>query len=166
MAVPSNEASPRASLRDSPPSGDYCYCCCCCNHHPLNHPPPFPHLSIILLPPTLPPPVNHPSFPHPSSPHHLIIPPPSPHHFFIPPPPPSFLPLTRYCRSGTTSPQTSCVVCMSDFEEQQLLRVLPCSHHFHAKCVDKWLKVAGWHVLGLRWDFGVKLGGSWVVFGG
>lgn len=37
--------------------------------------------------------------------------------------------------------QTSCVVCMCDFENRQLLRVLPCSHEFHAKCVDKWLKV-------------------------
>ncbi|KAH9513255.1 hypothetical protein Btru_034490 [Bulinus truncatus] len=38
------------------------------------------------------------------------------------------------------SDQTSCVVCMCDFESKQLLRVLPCSHEFHAKCVDKWLK--------------------------
>ena len=37
--------------------------------------------------------------------------------------------------------QTSCVVCMCDFESRQLLRVLPCSHEFHGKCVDKWLKV-------------------------
>ena len=37
--------------------------------------------------------------------------------------------------------QTSCVVCMCDFENRQLLRVLPCSHEFHGKCVDKWLKV-------------------------
>ncbi|PIK58590.1 putative RING finger protein 44 isoform X4 [Apostichopus japonicus] len=36
--------------------------------------------------------------------------------------------------------QTCCVVCMSDFEIKQLLRVLPCSHEFHARCVDKWLK--------------------------
>ncbi|XP_065207042.1 E3 ubiquitin-protein ligase RNF38-like isoform X2 [Planococcus citri] len=38
------------------------------------------------------------------------------------------------------SDQTTCVVCMCDFEEQQTLRDLPCSHMFHAKCVDKWLK--------------------------
>lgn len=37
--------------------------------------------------------------------------------------------------------QTSCVVCMCDFEARQMLRVLPCSHEFHAKCVDKWLRV-------------------------
>ncbi|KAG9347188.1 hypothetical protein JZ751_006115 [Albula glossodonta] len=37
-----------------------------------------------------------------------------------------------------------CVVCMCDFESRQLLRVLPCNHEFHGKCVDKWLKVSGW----------------------
>lgn len=38
--------------------------------------------------------------------------------------------------------QTSCVVCMCDFEARQMLRVLPCSHEFHAKCIDKWLRVS------------------------
>jgi E3 ubiquitin-protein ligase RNF38/44 len=33
------------------------------------------------------------------------------------------------------------VVCMSDFEQDDLLRVLPCSHEFHSDCVDRWLKV-------------------------
>ncbi|GFO27141.1 RING finger protein [Plakobranchus ocellatus] len=41
-------------------------------------------------------------------------------------------------RSG--SDQTSCVFCMCDFEDKQLLRILPCFHEFHAKCVDEWLK--------------------------
>lgn len=38
--------------------------------------------------------------------------------------------------------QTSCVVCMCDFEVRQVLRVLPCSHEFHSRCVDKWLRVS------------------------
>lgn len=37
--------------------------------------------------------------------------------------------------------QTNCVVCMCDFEAPQMLRALPCSHEFHAKCIDKWLRV-------------------------
>jgi E3 ubiquitin-protein ligase RNF38/44 len=43
--------------------------------------------------------------------------------------------------SKSTLDQTCCVVCMYDFENRQLLRVLACGHEFHAKCVDKWLKV-------------------------
>lgn len=43
---------------------------------------------------------------------------------------------------ATFSPLPRCVVCFSDFECRQLLRVLPCNHEFHAKCVDKWLKVS------------------------
>lgn len=41
----------------------------------------------------------------------------------------------------TLCPPPRCVVCFSDFEARQLLRVLPCNHEFHTKCVDKWLKV-------------------------
>lgn len=57
--------------------------------------------------------------------------------------------------------QTSCVVCMCDFENRQLLRVLPCSHEFHAKCVDKWLKVR----MVLPLDMGI-FGFSKYFFGG
>lgn len=49
------------------------------------------------------------------------------------------------CRLGVIKCSTlcyRCVVCMCDFESRQLLRVLPCNHEFHAKCVDKWLKVS------------------------
>lgn len=38
--------------------------------------------------------------------------------------------------------QTSCVVCLCDFQSRQLLRSLPCRHEFHARCIDKWLKVS------------------------
>ncbi|XP_029458651.1 E3 ubiquitin-protein ligase RNF38 isoform X2 [Rhinatrema bivittatum] len=50
------------------------------------------------------------------------------------------LPSYRFNPSNHQSEQTLCVVCMCDFESRQLLRVLPCNHEFHAKCVDKWLK--------------------------
>ncbi|VDN04526.1 unnamed protein product [Thelazia callipaeda] len=33
-----------------------------------------------------------------------------------------------------------CVICQCDFEKRDLIRELPCSHHFHLKCVDKWLR--------------------------
>ena len=48
----------------------------------------------------------------------------------------------RYTGDGSENDQTTCVVCMCDFEVRQTLRILPCSHEFHSKCVDKWLKVS------------------------
>jgi len=33
----------------------------------------------------------------------------------------------------------SCSVCLAELEEGDLLRVLPCSHHFHKECIDHWL---------------------------
>uniref|UniRef100_A0A2K6RHH6 Ring finger protein 44 n=1 Tax=Rhinopithecus roxellana TaxID=61622 RepID=A0A2K6RHH6_RHIRO len=50
------------------------------------------------------------------------------------------LPSYRFNPDSHQSEQTLCVVCFSDFETRQLLRVLPCNHEFHTKCVDKWLK--------------------------
>lgn len=50
------------------------------------------------------------------------------------------LPSYKYNVDSHEGDQTSCVICMCDFETRQILRVLPCSHEFHAKCVDKWLK--------------------------
>lgn len=33
-----------------------------------------------------------------------------------------------------------CVICQCDFEKKEQIRVLPCDHHYHVKCVDKWLR--------------------------
>ncbi|KAL8249251.1 hypothetical protein R6Q59_006119 [Mikania micrantha] len=34
-----------------------------------------------------------------------------------------------------------CTVCLSSFEDGQMIRALPsCKHHFHAECIDKWLE--------------------------
>ena len=52
------------------------------------------------------------------------------------------LPAYRFSGSDLIdSAQTLCVVCMYDFDNRHLVRVLPCAHEFHAKCVDKWLRV-------------------------
>lgn len=51
------------------------------------------------------------------------------------------LPSYRYKpENNDESDQTTCVICMYDFEAKQNLRVLPCQHEFHARCIDKWLK--------------------------
>eukprot|EP00951_Prasinocladus_malaysianus_P040504 scaffold466546_cov43-Prasinocladus_malaysianus.AAC.1 len=34
----------------------------------------------------------------------------------------------------------SCPICQEPYEDGQLLRILPCSHSFHAGCFDPWIK--------------------------
>lgn len=59
-----------------------------------------------------------------------------------PPPPASILPpravLSVSSREGGVR-QHQCPVCITDFVEDEQLRVLPCHHQFHPDCVDPWL---------------------------
>lgn len=50
------------------------------------------------------------------------------------------LPSYKFAPATHRGEQLSCVVCMCEFEPRQHLRVLPCAHEFHSKCVDKWLR--------------------------
>lgn len=36
------------------------------------------------------------------------------------------------------SKQTACVICMSHFKTGQHIRVLPCQHEYHSKCIARW----------------------------
>jgi len=47
----------------------------------------------------------------------------------------------RFSSQTTTDPDhTSCAICFADYADAELLRQLPCGHHFHQKCADKWLE--------------------------
>lgn len=35
---------------------------------------------------------------------------------------------------------TNCIICLADFEENSVCRILNCNHYFHKRCVDPWLK--------------------------
>ena len=35
--------------------------------------------------------------------------------------------------------EDKCTICLSEFEEEEDVRRLPCMHLFHVECVDQWL---------------------------
>mmetsp|Transcript_22084 Transcript_22084/g.61303 ORF Transcript_22084/g.61303 Transcript_22084/m.61303 type:complete len:274 (+) Transcript_22084:3-824(+) len=41
---------------------------------------------------------------------------------------------------GASSDQYKCCICMSDYEEGDTIRTLPCLHCYHAGCIDPWLE--------------------------
>ncbi|EAY79862.1 hypothetical protein OsI_35023 [Oryza sativa Indica Group] len=46
------------------------------------------------------------------------------------------LALTKACDAR----QEECAVCLSDFEEKDRLRTMPCNHSFHENCLFRWLR--------------------------
>ena len=38
--------------------------------------------------------------------------------------------------------KTECKICFMEFEENDELRLMQCFHHYHSKCVDKWLETS------------------------
>jgi E3 ubiquitin-protein ligase RNF38/44 len=35
----------------------------------------------------------------------------------------------------------TCVICMDNIKENQMVKTLKCSHNFHSKCINNWLKL-------------------------
>jgi len=46
--------------------------------------------------------------------------------------------LFKHPWSGFGDPE--CGICLVEYEKNQAIRMLPCSHHFHSGCVDTWLQ--------------------------
>ncbi|KAL2484865.1 RING-H2 finger protein ATL32 [Abeliophyllum distichum] len=57
----------------------------------------------------------------------------------------SSLPMFSYGSSANnyknSSPESECAICLSMFQQEEKVKVLPICHHgFHSECVDKWLR--------------------------
>ncbi|KAJ4726863.1 putative Ring finger protein [Melia azedarach] len=51
------------------------------------------------------------------------------------------IPTFQFKREGEERSIYGCVVCLNEFQEQDMLRVLPnCGHAFHLDCIDIWLQ--------------------------
>lgn len=51
----------------------------------------------------------------------------------------------------------SCPICFDNFQDGQILRILPCKHRFHALCVDPWLLNSSSHCPMCRVDLSILL---------
>jgi hypothetical protein len=50
------------------------------------------------------------------------------------------LPVKPHSVNESDPTKLNCVICMSDYEEGEMKKGLPCSHEYHVKCIDPWLK--------------------------
>lgn len=36
-----------------------------------------------------------------------------------------------------------CSICLEAFQDKEVVKTLPCLHHFHASCIEEWLRREG-----------------------
>jgi hypothetical protein len=48
----------------------------------------------------------------------------------------------RFCPPPPDAPESNsqCMICLSDFEQDEEIRRLPCAHFYHSGCIDEWLR--------------------------
>lgn len=50
------------------------------------------------------------------------------------------LPAHPYGDPRAPATDTQCTICLEEFARDEMVRYLPCGHHFHAACADAWLR--------------------------
>nr|XP_028953813.1 uncharacterized protein LOC103426785 [Malus domestica] len=55
------------------------------------------------------------------------------------------LPCFTFSSAGLDECHTeeTCAICLENYKDSEILKVLPCQHEFHSSCVDSWLKKWG-----------------------
>jgi len=51
------------------------------------------------------------------------------------------LPVSKFDGKPLPSEQTTCAICLGEFEKGEQLRSLRCFHFYHKECIDRWLGV-------------------------
>ncbi|KAI8997413.1 hypothetical protein BDB01DRAFT_846068 [Pilobolus umbonatus] len=46
---------------------------------------------------------------------------------------------TRVFHKEKTDEVDECIICLEEYQETEIIRILPCKHEFHLKCIDPWL---------------------------
>jgi len=46
-------------------------------------------------------------------------------------------------RAPAAAEVAECCMCLDSYEEGVEVKELPCTHYFHVKCIDRWLKING-----------------------
>ncbi|OQR68600.1 E3 ubiquitin-protein ligase RNF13-like [Tropilaelaps mercedesae] len=49
------------------------------------------------------------------------------------------LPIKKWTKSEEFRNYEACSICLDEYQEGEKLRVLPCHHGYHSKCIDPWL---------------------------
>ncbi|XP_043688982.1 E3 ubiquitin-protein ligase At4g11680-like [Telopea speciosissima] len=45
------------------------------------------------------------------------------------------------CNSDSENENSECCICLANYRDEEEIRQLPCSHIFHQRCVDQWLRI-------------------------
>lgn len=69
---------------------------------------------------------------------------------------PNFLASLQQLQIDDDDDNMTCPICFENFEDDQILRILPCKHRFHAKCVDPWLLNSSSHCPLCRVDLSLR----------